>query len=189
MERARRGTNHWEQQATMSIIDRLPQMALQTAGLERDYEKAAAASARLLDAERDRVRRMEHLLLQFERDALRSQLDQANEQALRLAKAESDTCQQFGEACMEIERLDHHMQASSAEIERLQVSGSPTATSTFLIPNRKRSQTSTTIRLATIQLSQRSSVCYERRPRFGPKSNGCRRRTHPIRPSLRKNAN
>ncbi|KAJ5605881.1 hypothetical protein N7510_008662 [Penicillium lagena] len=90
----------------MSIIDRLPQMALQTAGLERDYEKAAAASARLLDAERDRVRRMEHLLLQFERDALRSQLDQANEQTLRLAKAESDTCQQLGEA--EISNLSHH---------------------------------------------------------------------------------
>ena len=107
----------------MSIM--MDQMALQTTILERDYEKAAAASARLLDAERDRVRRMEHLLLQFERDALRSQLDQANEQALRLAKAESDACLQLDEAFLEIDRLDHHVQASSAEIERLQVSGSP----------------------------------------------------------------
>lgn len=97
-------------------------MTIQTTRLEKEYEKVLADSTRLLDAERDRVRRMEYLLLQFERDALRSQLDQANEQLLGVTQIERDTRMQLEEALQEIDRLDAHVQFSSSEIDKLRVS-------------------------------------------------------------------
>ncbi|KAJ5101470.1 hypothetical protein NUU61_003692 [Penicillium alfredii] len=95
------------------------EMSIRTLHLEKEYEKTLADSARLLDAERDRVRRMEHLLLKFESQALRSQLEQANGQLFGLANAESEACLQLDEACREIDSLDLRAQASSSEIQKL----------------------------------------------------------------------
>lgn len=94
---------------------------MKTMQLEKDYEKAIADSARLLDAEKDRMRRMEQLLLRFESESLRSQLGEANEQLLGLAQAESEACLQLDEAYQEIDRLDLHVQVSSSEIQKLKV--------------------------------------------------------------------
>lgn len=93
--------------------------------LEKEYEKAIADSARLLDTERDRVRRMEYLLLQFERDALQAKLDQANDRIHGLTQAESEARLQLDEAFQEIDHLDQSVQASSSEIRRLTVSCCP----------------------------------------------------------------
>ncbi|KAJ5721145.1 uncharacterized protein N7483_009079 [Penicillium malachiteum] len=62
----------------LSILD--CEMSIKTVRLEKEYEKALSDSTHLLDMEKDRFRRMENLLLQFESDNLRSQLDQANQQ-------------------------------------------------------------------------------------------------------------
>lgn len=94
---------------------------MKTVRLEKEYERALADSAHLLDVEKDRVRRMDQLLLQFESENLRSQLDQANAQLRGLTRAESDTLLQLDEACQEIDRLDRHVQASVSEIEKLKV--------------------------------------------------------------------
>lgn len=89
--------------------------------LEREYEKAIADSARFLDAEKDRMRRMEQLLLRFESENLRSQLGEVNEQVLGLAQAESEACLQLDKAYQEIDRLDLHVQVSKSEIQKLKV--------------------------------------------------------------------
>lgn len=94
---------------------------MKTMQLEKEYERAIADSARLLDAEKDRMRRMEQLLLRFESESLRSQLDEVNEQMLELTQAESEACLQLDEAYQEIDRLDLHVQASSSETQKLKV--------------------------------------------------------------------
>lgn len=96
-------------------------MSIKTVYLEKEYERALADSTRLIDTERDRVRRMEYLLLQFESNALRSQLDHARAQLLGFTQNESETLLRLDEACREIDRLDRHARASSGEIERLKV--------------------------------------------------------------------
>src|SRR3569623_569197 len=96
-------------------------MSIRTVRLEKEYERALADSARILDAEKDRVRRMEHLLLQFESEDLRSQLDQANTQLSDLTRIKSDTLAQLDKAYQDIDRLDRHVQSSSSENERLKV--------------------------------------------------------------------
>ncbi|KAJ5672430.1 hypothetical protein N7507_001557 [Penicillium longicatenatum] len=95
------------------------EMSMKTVRLEKEYERALADSAHLLNVEKDRVRRMDHLLLQFESENLRSQLDQANAQLRGLSHAESNTLLQLDEACQEIDRLDRYVQASSSEIKKL----------------------------------------------------------------------
>lgn len=89
--------------------------------LEKEYEKAIADSTRLLDAEKDRMQRMEQLLLKFESESLRAQLDEANEQLLGLTQVESEACLQLDEAYQEIDRLDRHVQSSFSEIQKLRV--------------------------------------------------------------------
>ncbi|KAJ5291136.1 hypothetical protein N7478_000387, partial [Penicillium angulare] len=95
------------------------EMSIKTVRLEREYERALADSARILDLEKDRVRRMEHLLLQFESEDLRSQLDQANTQLSDMTRIDSDTLAQLKNAYQDIDRLDRHVQSSSSENERL----------------------------------------------------------------------
>ncbi|KAJ5097562.1 hypothetical protein N7456_008283 [Penicillium angulare] len=95
------------------------EMSIKTVRLEREYERALADSARILDLEKDRVRRMEHLLLQFENEDLCSQLDQANTQLSGLTRNDSDTLAQLKNAYQDIDRLDRHVQSSSSENERL----------------------------------------------------------------------
>ncbi|KAJ5670222.1 uncharacterized protein N7477_005585 [Penicillium maclennaniae] len=94
-------------------------MSIKTVLLEKEYEKSLADSLRLLDAEKDRVRRMEQLLLQFESETLRSRLDRAHEQLLVSTQAESEARLQLDEAYQEIDRLDIRVQSSSNEVERL----------------------------------------------------------------------
>lgn len=96
-------------------------MSIKTVRLEKEYERVLADSARLLDAEKDRARRMEQLLLQFEIEALRSQLDGAHERLLVYTQAESEARIQLDEAYQEIDRLDLQAQTSSNEIEKLKV--------------------------------------------------------------------
>lgn len=100
-------------------------MSIKTVRLEKEYEKAIAGSARLLDSEKDRVRRMEYLLLQFDRDALQIKLDQATDRILGLTQAESEARLQLDEAFQEIDHLDQYIQGSSREIQRLTVSACP----------------------------------------------------------------
>lgn len=100
---------------------------MKTVHLEKEFEKTIAESARLLDAERDRVRRMEHLFLQLESDALQSQLEQANEQLFGFTHADSETLVQLDEACQEIDRLESQVQNSANEIKKLKVSTSSRA--------------------------------------------------------------
>jgi hypothetical protein len=97
-------------------------MSIKTVRLEKEYEKAIADSARLLDTERDRVRRMEYLLLQFDRDALQAKFDQANDRIVVLTQAESEARSRLDEAFLEIDSLDQYVQASSGRIQRLTVS-------------------------------------------------------------------
>ncbi|OKO95851.1 hypothetical protein PENSUB_10872 [Penicillium subrubescens] len=94
-------------------------MSIKTVRLEKEYEKAIAESARLLDTERDRARRMEYLLLQIDRDALQAKFDQANDRIVVLTQAESEARSRLDEAFLEIDSLDHHIQASSNQIQRL----------------------------------------------------------------------
>jgi hypothetical protein len=96
-------------------------MSITTVRLEKEYEKAIADSARLLDTERDRVRRMEYLLLQFDRDALQAKFDQANDRIVVLTQAESEARLQLDEAFLEIDSLDQKVQVSSSQIQRLTV--------------------------------------------------------------------
>lgn len=98
------------------------EMSMRTMRLEKEYEKTLSDSARLLDCERDRVRRMELLLSKFENDALRSQLEKANGHLLGLTSADSEACAQLQEACQEIDHLELQAQAFSSEINRLKVS-------------------------------------------------------------------
>ncbi|KGO49311.1 Ribosomal RNA large subunit methyltransferase E [Penicillium expansum] len=95
------------------------EMSMRTMHLEKEYEKTLSDSARLLDGERDRVRRMELLLSKFENEALRSQLEEANGHLLGFTSADSEACAQLQEACQEIDHLELQAQASSSEINRL----------------------------------------------------------------------
>ncbi|CAI7639120.1 unnamed protein product [Penicillium glandicola] len=95
------------------------EMSMRTMRLEKDYERTLSDSARLLDGERDRVRRMELLLSKFENEALRSQLEEANSHLLGFKSADSEACVQLQEACQEIDHLELQAQASSSEIDRL----------------------------------------------------------------------
>lgn len=98
------------------------EMSMMTMHLEKEYEKALSDSTRLLDDERDRVRRMELLLSKFENEALRSQLEEANGHLLGFTSADSEACAQLQEACQEIDHLELQAQASLSEINRLKVS-------------------------------------------------------------------
>ncbi|KAJ5341932.1 hypothetical protein N7541_011056 [Penicillium brevicompactum] len=95
------------------------EMSMRTAYLEKEYEKTISDSARLLDGERDRVRRMEHLFLKFENEALRLQLEESNGHLLGFSTADSEACAQLQDACKEIDRLESQAQTSLNEIGRL----------------------------------------------------------------------
>lgn len=96
-------------------------MSVKTMQLEKEYEKAITDSTRLLDAEKDRMRRMEQLLLQIENESLRSQLDETKEQMLRLTHSESEAYLQLDEVYQELDRLDMDVQVSSSEMQKLKV--------------------------------------------------------------------
>ena len=99
------------------------QMALRTARFESEYAAISGRTTQLLDAEKSRVKHNEQLLLQFENDALRSGLDQANEQLAKITKTESDARLQLHEIYKENDRLRNIAQLSSHESQGLRVSG------------------------------------------------------------------
>lgn len=100
------------------------EMPMRTAYLEKEYNKTLSDSARLLDGERDRVRRMEQLFLKFENEALRVQLEEADRHLSGFSRADSEACVQLQDACQEIDRLESQAQTSSKEITRLKVGAS-----------------------------------------------------------------
>ncbi|KAJ5121193.1 uncharacterized protein N7515_009154 [Penicillium bovifimosum] len=95
------------------------EMSMRTLHLEREYEKTLSDSARLLDDERDRMRRVELMLLRFDNEALRSELEEAKGHLMGLTSTDSEACVQLKDACQDIDRLERQGQAYSAEIERL----------------------------------------------------------------------
>lgn len=99
-------------------------MTIKTIRLEKEYEKTLADSARLLDAERDRVRRMEYLLLQIDRDALQAALDQAHDQIQVLTRAESETRQHLEDAIIVMDSLSQEVNIGKSENQKLRV-GAP----------------------------------------------------------------
>ncbi|KAF7719185.1 Uncharacterized protein PECH_003039 [Penicillium ucsense] len=107
----------------MAHIDDTPSadydMSIKTLRLEREYEKTIADSARLLDAERDRVRRMEYLLLQIDRDALRATLEQAHEQIASLTESESETRHSLEEAISVVDSLSQVVNTAKTENRKL----------------------------------------------------------------------
>ncbi|EPS31275.1 hypothetical protein PDE_06230 [Penicillium oxalicum 114-2] len=94
-------------------------MTIKTIRLEKEYEKTLADSARLLDAERDRVRRMEYLLLQIDRDALQAALDQAHDQIQVLTRAESETRQHLEDAIIVMDSLSQEVNIGKSENQKL----------------------------------------------------------------------
>ncbi|KAJ5558139.1 hypothetical protein N7535_008355 [Penicillium sp. DV-2018c] len=107
----------------MTMVGKAPvldfEMFMRTLHLDREYEKTLSDSARLLDDERDRMRRVELMLLSFDNEDLRSELEQANGHLMGLKDTDSEACAQLKEACQDIDRLERQGQAYSAEIERL----------------------------------------------------------------------
>lgn len=99
------------------------QLALRTARFENEYARISGRTAQLLDAERSRVKHMEQLLLQFENDTLRSELDLVNGKLARVVQTESDIRLQLLETCKEADRLRTIVKVSSHEIEGLHVGG------------------------------------------------------------------
>lgn len=124
--RARRGCMYlvlirWDLHGLTCLIK--CQMALRTARFESEYAAISGHTTQLLDAEKSRVKHIEQLLLQFENDALRSGLDQANEQLAKITKTESDARLQLHEIYKENDRLRNIAQLSSHESQGLRVSG------------------------------------------------------------------
>lgn len=97
------------------------QMSMKSMHLEREYEKTLSDSAHLLDSEKDRVRRMELMFVNFENEDLRSQLEEANLHLLGFTNSDSEACVQLQEACHEIDRLELQVQTFLGEIDRLKV--------------------------------------------------------------------
>lgn len=75
----------------------------------------------MLDAEKNRVKHMEYLLLQFENDTLQSELDQVNEKLVETIQTGSDTHFQLLETRKEVDHLRGIIKSSSHEIESLRV--------------------------------------------------------------------
>ncbi|KAL2802284.1 FtsJ-like methyltransferase-domain-containing protein [Aspergillus granulosus] len=94
-------------------------MALATARFEREYDQVYTRTAQLLDAERDRVQRMEKLLLRIENETLQSRLDQTSQDLVLAREAETDVRLQLDGAIRELTRLQGITQTSSREVENL----------------------------------------------------------------------
>jgi NAD(P)H-nitrite reductase large subunit len=96
-------------------------MALTTAHYEQEYERAVGRTALVLEIERGREIRMQQLLLQFENDSLRLQLDETSGELVRTRESESGLRVQLSETLNEVNRLKNIVAASSHEIENLRV--------------------------------------------------------------------
>lgn len=164
---------------------------MRTIRLEKEYEKTLSDSGRLLDGEKDRVRRMELLLLKFENETLQSQLDEANAHLLGFTSADSEACAQLQEACQEIDNLELQAQTSSSEINRLKVSlnsiWGAICIVRYIDSSRKNSRPRKIIRPVTILSLQRNFISPEIFQLCSQSWSGSERKMHHTRPSLPRN--
>lgn len=96
-------------------------MALRTAHFESEYAKISGRTIQMLDAEKSRVKLMEQLLLQFENDTLRLELEKINEQLVEVIQTDSDARFQLYEARREMDCLHGIVKSSSHEVQNLRV--------------------------------------------------------------------
>lgn len=95
-----------------------------TGHLERKYEKTLMLSAQILNAERDRIKCVERLFLEFDNCDLRSQLNHTINQLSQVSKAENDARAQLHDTYKEVERLQGIVQVSTRTSEDLHVGDS-----------------------------------------------------------------
>ncbi|KAA8643779.1 uncharacterized protein ATNIH1004_010553 [Aspergillus tanneri] len=96
-------------------------MALRTAHFEKEHQNTLAKTAQILNAEDTRLKRVEYLLVQFENENLRWQLDQVNLDLAKALNGESEARRDFGIACDEIDNLRATSRGLSNEIKSLQL--------------------------------------------------------------------
>ncbi|KAL2866351.1 uncharacterized protein BJX67DRAFT_136174 [Aspergillus lucknowensis] len=96
-------------------------MALTTARFEKEYDLAYSRTVRLLDAERDRARCVEQLLLRIEIEGLQSRLHHTERELIQARETEADARFQLDRATGELGRLQSAAQTSSREVENLQL--------------------------------------------------------------------
>ena len=96
-------------------------MALRTAHFESEYAKTSGRTIQMLDAEKSRVNLMEQLILQFENDTLRLELEKVNEQLVEVIQTDSDARFQLYEARREMDCLHGIVKSSSHEVQNLRV--------------------------------------------------------------------
>lgn len=92
-----------------------------TAHLERIYEKTLMHSAQLFNSERDRIRCVEHLFLEFDNCDLRAQLNHTSNQLAQASKAEKDVRAELLDTYKEVERLQGIIQVSARTSDDLHV--------------------------------------------------------------------
>ncbi|GAB1217544.1 hypothetical protein ATERTT37_006783 [Aspergillus terreus] len=95
------------------------ELALRTALLEKEYQATLGHTAQLLDAEKSRVTKVEQLLLQFENETLRYQLDRADRELANMMKEEYKSRSILDGARQELNELRNQQRFASQEIERL----------------------------------------------------------------------
>jgi hypothetical protein len=167
-------------------------MSMRTLHLDREYEKTLSDSARLLDNERDRMRRVELMFLRFDNEALQSELEEVNGHLAGLTSTDSEACFQLKDACQEIDRLERQGQAYSAEIDRLKVSSIYTCPKLQCMnrhadSNRKNSQPGGIIQPATILFLQRKSTSPKISRLYRQSSSGSEHKIHYTKASLPRN--
>ncbi|OGM39231.1 hypothetical protein ABOM_012060 [Aspergillus bombycis] len=96
-------------------------MAIRTQSLEKAYDNTLVHTAQLLNAETNRVLRVEQLLLRFENENLRWQLNHVNQELTKTARKESEVRLQLQATYKEIDQLRRTHNASSHEIETLRL--------------------------------------------------------------------
>ncbi|KAL4889735.1 hypothetical protein BDV59DRAFT_195537 [Aspergillus ambiguus] len=94
-------------------------LALETALLEKEYEATLGHTAQILDAEKCRAKDVEQLLLQFENEALRWQLDRTDRELAKIIKTENTSRTMLDGALQELGELRNQYRISSQEMERL----------------------------------------------------------------------
>ncbi|KAE8375807.1 hypothetical protein BDV26DRAFT_267136, partial [Aspergillus bertholletiae] len=96
-------------------------MAIITQHLEKAYDNTLVQTTHLLNAEKNRLLRVEQLLLQFENENLRWQLNHVNQELTKTARVESEARLQLQATCKELDQLRSTHRVSSHEIETLRL--------------------------------------------------------------------
>ncbi|KAE8400433.1 hypothetical protein BDV37DRAFT_257916 [Aspergillus pseudonomiae] len=96
-------------------------LAIRTQSLEKAYDNTLVHTAQLLDAEKNRLLRVEQLLLRFENENLRWQLNHVNQELTKTARKESEVRLQLQATYKELDQLRSAHHTSSHEIETLRL--------------------------------------------------------------------